>query len=59
MATALEVVRIILEYFGWEGYEIEVRFWKGLTPGQVYGLKLSYSINELFLFLSPPHLTTF
>lgn len=51
MATALDVVRIILEYFGWEGYEIEVRFWKGLTPGQVYGLKLSFSINEQMSYL--------
>jgi len=26
METALEVVRIILEYFGWEGNEIEVSY---------------------------------
>ena len=27
MDTALEVMRIILEYFGWDGNEIEVRFY--------------------------------
>ena len=52
METALEVVRIILEYFGWEGNEIEVSHYRFMLGLLRLNLRAFYCGDELEVITS-------